>query len=95
MVAIVNLLLRYLIDIRAVNEVEGIDLDEVVAQIQAEHPDVEVEEAVAIAADRAEAMLAAQEASAVVQAEGVVETRDEAEAVAQGATQPGGRAADG
>ena len=46
-VAIVNLLLRYLIDIRAVNEVEGIDLDEVVAQIQAEHPDVEVEEAVA------------------------------------------------
>ena len=56
-VAIVNLLLRYIIDARAVNEVEGIELEEVVAEIQAENPEVEVEEAVAIAADRAEAML--------------------------------------
>ena len=56
-VAIVNLLLRYIIDARAVNEVEGIELEEVVAEIQAENPEVHVEEAVAIAADRAEAML--------------------------------------
>lgn len=66
-VAIVNLLLRYLIDARAVNAVEGIELDEVVAAIQAEHPEVEVEEAVAMAADHAEAMLdtdsAAQESN--------------------------------
>ncbi len=56
-VAIVNLLLRYMIDARAVNEVEGIELEEVVAEIRAENPEVHVEEAVAIAADRAEAML--------------------------------------
>ena len=56
-VAIVNLLLRYVIDARAVNEVEGIELGEVVAEIQAENPEVQVEEAVAMAADRAEAML--------------------------------------
>ena len=58
-VAIVNLLLRYVIDARAVNEVEGIELEEVVAEIQAENPEVHVEEAVAIAADRVEAMLEA------------------------------------
>ncbi len=56
-VAVVNLLLRYVIDARAVNEVEGIELEEMVAAIQAENPDVEVEEAVAIAADQAEAIL--------------------------------------
>jgi predicted PurR-regulated permease PerM len=57
LVAIVNLLLRYLIDVRAVNEVEGVELTDLVAEIQAENPEVEVEDAVAIAADRAEAML--------------------------------------
>jgi len=56
-VAVANLLLRYVIDARAVNEVEGIELEEVVAAIQAEHPEVKVEDAVAIAADHAEAML--------------------------------------
>jgi predicted PurR-regulated permease PerM len=56
-VAVVNLLLRYVIDARAVNEVEGIELEEMVAAIQAENPDVEVEQAVAIAADQAEAIL--------------------------------------
>lgn len=56
-VAIVNLLLRYLIDQRAVHEVEGLELEEVVAAIQAEDPEIEVEEAVAIAADLAEAMI--------------------------------------
>jgi predicted PurR-regulated permease PerM len=61
-VAVVNLLLRYVIDARAVNEVEGIELEEEVAAIQAENPDVEVEDAVAMAADHAEAMLDADTA---------------------------------
>lgn len=60
-VAIGNLLLRYIIDTRAVDEVEGIELDDVVADIQAEDPEVHVEEAVAIAADRAEAILETDE----------------------------------
>ena len=61
-VAVVNLLLRYVIDARAVNEVEGIELEEEVAAIQAEHPEVKVEDAVAMAADHAEAMLDADTA---------------------------------
>jgi Predicted permease len=60
--AVANLLLRYVIDARAVNEVEGIELAEVVAAIQAEHPEVKVEDAVAMAADHAEAMLDADAA---------------------------------
>ena len=56
-VAIVSLLLRYIIDARAVNEVEGIELDEVVAEIQADNPKIEVEEAVSMAAERAETIL--------------------------------------
>ena len=66
-VAVANLLLRYVIDIRAVNEVEGIELDEAVAAIQAENPEVEIEEAVSMAAAQAEAMVseaAADEADA-------------------------------
>ncbi len=61
--AIATLLVRYVIDARAVNEVEGIELDEAVAAIQAEHPEVELAEAVGMAADQAEAMLEADEAS--------------------------------
>jgi len=59
-VAIVNLLLRYVIDARAVHEVEGIELEEVMADIQAQNPEVEVEDAVAIAAEQAEALLETQ-----------------------------------
>jgi predicted PurR-regulated permease PerM len=61
--AIATLLARYVIDARAVNEVEGIELDEAVAAIQAEHPEVEVEEAVGMAADQAEAILEAEAAA--------------------------------
>jgi predicted PurR-regulated permease PerM len=61
-VAVASLLLRYTIDARAVNEVDGIELAEVVAAIQAEHPEVKVEEAVAMAADHVEAMLDADTA---------------------------------
>ncbi len=69
--AIATLLVRYVIDARAVNEVEGIELDEAVAAIQAEHPEVELEEAVGMAADQAEAMLeadASHEAAALHEA---------------------------
>jgi predicted PurR-regulated permease PerM len=58
--AIASLLVRYLIDARAVNEVDGIELDEVVAAIRAEHPEIEVEEATGMAADQAEAMVEAE-----------------------------------
>jgi len=56
-VAIVSLLLRFIIDARAVDEVAGIELDEVVAEIQADNPKIEVEEAVSMAAERAETIL--------------------------------------
>jgi predicted PurR-regulated permease PerM len=56
-VAVVSLLLRFIIDARAVNEVEGIELEEVVAEIQADNPEIEVEEAVSLAAERAEAIV--------------------------------------
>jgi len=60
-VAVLNLLLRYVIDLRAVNEVEGIDLEEVITEIQADDPEVPVEDAVAIAAQQAEALQDSQE----------------------------------
>lgn len=62
--AVATLLARYVIDARAVDEVEGIDLDEAVAAIQAENPEVELEEAVGIAADQAEALLDAESTTA-------------------------------
>jgi predicted PurR-regulated permease PerM len=53
-VAVLNLLVRYVVNRRAVNEVEGIDLDEAVAEVRASDPDMPLDEAVAIAADQAE-----------------------------------------
>jgi predicted PurR-regulated permease PerM len=58
--AVASLLVRFWIDSRAVNEVDGIELDEAVAAIQADNPDVEIEQAVAMAADQAEAIAADQ-----------------------------------
>jgi predicted PurR-regulated permease PerM len=55
-VAVIGLLVRYVIDLRAVDEVEGIELEEVVAEIQAADPEIPIGEAVSIAADRAEAL---------------------------------------
>ncbi len=55
-VAVINLLLRYAINRRAVEEVEGIDLDDVVAEVQAASPELPLDEAVSIAADQAEAL---------------------------------------
>ncbi len=56
-VAAANLLVRYVVNRRAVDEVEGIDLDAVVAEVQAADPEVALYDAVAIAADRAEALI--------------------------------------
>jgi predicted PurR-regulated permease PerM len=55
-VAVLNLLVRYLVNRRAVNEVEGINLEDTVAEVRAVDPDIPLDEAVAIAADQAEAI---------------------------------------
>jgi predicted PurR-regulated permease PerM len=55
-VAVIDLLVRYVVNRRAVQEVEGIDLEEVVAEMQAADPELPLAEAVSIAADRAEAL---------------------------------------
>lgn len=60
-VAIANLLIRYVIDVRAVAEVPGMVLEETVAEILADNPDVHLEDAVNIAADRAQAVAEAEQ----------------------------------
>jgi len=59
-VAVLNLLARYIVNRRAVDEVEGIDLEDAVAEVQAADPDMPLDEAVAIAAEQAEAIAASQ-----------------------------------
>lgn len=59
--AIANLLIRYAIDVRAVAEVPGMELEETVAEILADDPDVHLEDAVNIAADRAQAIVEAEQ----------------------------------
>ncbi|HXI45244.1 MAG TPA: AI-2E family transporter [Candidatus Acidoferrales bacterium] len=54
--AVASLLVRYAVNRRAVDEVEGIDLESVVEEMQAADPELPLYEAVAIAADRAEAL---------------------------------------
>ena len=79
-VAVLNLLVRYLVNRRVVDEVEGIDLMDAVAEVQAADPDIPLEEAVAIAADQAEAITADQgEAITADQAEAI--TADQGEAI--------------
>jgi predicted PurR-regulated permease PerM len=56
-VAVLNLLVRYLVNRRAVNEVEGISLEDTLAEVRAVDPDITLDEAVAIAADQAEALV--------------------------------------
>jgi predicted PurR-regulated permease PerM len=56
-VAVISLLVRYVINRRAVEEVEGIDLEDIVAEMQAADPELPLYEAVSIAADRAEALI--------------------------------------
>lgn len=59
-VAVLNLLARYVVNRRAVDEVEGIDLEDTVAEVRAANPEISLDEAVAIAADQAEDMVADQ-----------------------------------
>ncbi len=63
-VAVLNLIARYLINRRVVNEIEGIDLDDTVAEVQAADPEMSLDEAVASAADQAEALVADHQADA-------------------------------
>ncbi|HEX7472219.1 MAG TPA: AI-2E family transporter [Candidatus Limnocylindrales bacterium] len=63
--AVLNLLARYVVNRRAVDEVEGIDLEDTVAEVRAADPDISLDEAVAIAADKAEAIAADQEEEAL------------------------------
>lgn len=55
-VAVLNLLIRFLVNRRAVDEVEGISLEDTLEEIRAADPGIALDEAVAIAADEAEAM---------------------------------------
>jgi predicted PurR-regulated permease PerM len=57
-VAVLNLLIRYVVNRRAVDEVEGIDLADTVAEVRAADADISLDEAVAIAADQAEEIVA-------------------------------------
>ncbi|HVA87301.1 MAG TPA: AI-2E family transporter [Candidatus Saccharimonadales bacterium] len=59
-VAVGAILVGYFIDLRAVAEVEGVDVETVSAELLATDPGISPEEVVAVAADRAEAAQAAQ-----------------------------------
>lgn len=59
-VAVLNLFVRYIVNRRAVDEVEGISLEDTIAEVRAGDPDISLDEAVAIAADQAEAITAEQ-----------------------------------
>lgn len=59
-VAVLNLVVRYIVNRRAVDEVEGISLEDTIAEVRAGDPDISLDEAVAIAADQAEAITAEQ-----------------------------------
>jgi hypothetical protein len=54
----------YFVDLRAVAEVEGVEVETVAAELLTEDPDISPEEVVAIAADRAEATQAARDEGA-------------------------------
>ena len=60
-VAVLNLLVRYIVNRRAVDEVEGINLEDTLAEVRAADPNMPIDEAVEIAAEQAEAISAAQD----------------------------------
>jgi predicted PurR-regulated permease PerM len=63
-IAVVAILVGYFVDLRAVAEVEGVDVETVAAELLATDPGISPEEVVAIAADRAEATQAARDEGA-------------------------------
>jgi len=58
--AVISMLANYVINIQAVQEVEGVDLLEVTTAIRAAYPEATPEEVLAEAADQAEAIYATQ-----------------------------------
>jgi len=58
--AVISILANYVINLQAVQEVEGVNLAEVTTAIRAAYPDATPEEVIAEAADQAEAIYAAQ-----------------------------------
>jgi predicted PurR-regulated permease PerM len=58
--AVISILANYVINVQAVQEVEGVDLGTVTAAIRAAYPDATPEEVLAEAADQAEAIYATQ-----------------------------------
>jgi predicted PurR-regulated permease PerM len=58
--AVISILANYVINIQAVQEVEGVDLLEVTSAIRAAYPEATPEEVLAEAADQAEAIYATQ-----------------------------------
>lgn len=58
--AVISLLANYVINVQAVQEVEGVDLGTVTAAIRAAYPEATPEEVLAEAADQAEAIYASQ-----------------------------------
>ena len=63
-IAVVAILVGYFVDLRAVAEVEGANVETVAAELLATDPGISPEEVVAIAADRAEATQAARDEEA-------------------------------
>ncbi len=78
-VAVLNLLVRYLVNRQAVNEVEGISLEDTLAEVRAADPEMTLDEAVAIAADQAEAIKADQAEATTTDAAEAIKA-DQAEA---------------
>ena len=58
--AVISMLANYVINLQAVQEVEGVDLHEVTTAIRAAYPEATPEEVLAEAADQAEAIYATQ-----------------------------------
>jgi predicted PurR-regulated permease PerM len=58
--AVISILANYVINVQAVQEVEGVDLVEVTTAIRAAYPEATPEEVLAEAADQAEAIYATQ-----------------------------------
>jgi hypothetical protein len=63
-IAVVAILVGHFVDLRAVAEVEGVNVETVAAELLATDPGISPEEVVAIAADRAEATQAARDEGA-------------------------------
>lgn len=64
--AVISILASYVINVQAVQEVEGVDLGTVTAAIRAAYPEATPEEVLAEAADQAEAIYATQREERII-----------------------------